>query len=940
MKKYAFKYCFCLLFTVFIVFSCKKESNEIKTPELVEEVQQIQEVAEAKIVQPEQTELNPLDSIDSSDYLNVQKTTAHQKYLSENLNFTDLPEFQTNAEKTAVVGTEDCLFYEIESVSSSADLKKLPKGEVIPFASIIPIYFECRCSDAGEWDNEMFHYLDNYNYFYQTEFNGKKGLVFGANLTGLNDSTEKNIITSSLYKNQGKSDVFYPYLGYKNLDQKIQTKLVDQRIAFEKVSSDEYHLNLERPDDMISLYMNHQPQSWEIYQTVENRGVPIFVTTDLIAHSQHLIFDKLLQNVEEKHFFPKLSKLCESFIEKLSAMNESIIDNAENISKESNVNNANDFVHISMQETISKALLYFQTAHALASLAPHESVARNDWGETQIIEVSPDAEEILKNYPQEVRDEIALMQNAGGFEQSKVFTFADGIAMQEDYSQYKPRGHYTKNGRLEAYFNMMMWFGRVHFPIADASSLPNELVAGTQLSETELLSLKMLPIALLINDLVLNDKNLAKEWQLLFEPITALIGKSDDLSFFETLPLWKEYSAGEKIEKITDPNYILTYAKKAIETFAPPAISGTSVFLTPSEVDGINRSVPMGWRLFGQRFTLDSWVHENVSPPKLLERDMVSGLDIMKVFGSQTAELLFSQNEYKTVPALKENLDVFESFFEKQDSSFWNSTYYNQVLLETALQAKFETGSGFYFTENPVWGIKSLLSAHGTWAELRHDTLLYVKQVYAEKGGDGDMEPTFRTKDVPKPVHYIEPNIAFFEAAHSSIENLWQIAQTFFAEDEELLERVDFVLTGFGSLLERATAIVAKEVNDQEVSLEDVEWIATIPSELARYVVAFDDAFGYCDNTDLFKMAVIADIYTNAETGYVLETAVGIPYRIYVALNDGQGGKRIAVGYTFSYYEFPWEMTDRLTDEKWRQAVYSGEDLTDYLPFWSKNIAD
>jgi hypothetical protein len=87
-------------------------------------------------------------------------------------------------------------------------------------------------------------------------------------------------------------------------------------------------------------------------------------------------------------------------------------------------------------------------------------------------------------------------------------------------------------------------------------------------------------------------------------------------------------------------------------------------------------------------------------------------------------------------------------------------------------------------------------------------------------------------------------------------------------------------------------------------------------------------------------MAIAADVFTNAETGKVLETAVGIPYRIYVPLDDGQGGKRIAIGYAFSYYEFPVDMSQRMTDEAWRNIVYDPEqDLSKYLPTWAKEIA-
>ena len=69
----------------------------------------------------------------------------------------------------------------------------------------------------------------------------------------------------------------------------------------------------------------------------------------------------------------------------------------------------------------------------------------------------------------------------------------------------------------------------------------------------------------------------------------------------------------------------------------------------------------------------------------------------------------------------------------------------------TVKGSQFEPGAGFYFTETPAWGAKALLSAHGTWAELRHDTILYVKQVYgAEMSGGGDWEPTWRVEPIPE----------------------------------------------------------------------------------------------------------------------------------------------------------------------------------------------
>ena len=85
-------------------------------------------------------------------------------------------------------------------------------------------------------------------------------------------------------------------------------------------------------------------------------------------------------------------------------------------------------------------------------------------------------------------------------------------------------------------------------------------------------------------------------------------------------------------------------------------------------------------------------------------------------------------------------------------------------------------------------------------------------------------------------------------------------------------------------------------------------------------------------------MACIADVYTNNELKVCLEVGVGSPIRLYVPLNDSQGGKRIAIGYGFSYVEFTHSADNRLSDKQWKEYVYKShqKDFEDYLPFWEK----
>lgn len=850
--------------------------------------------------------------LDTSTFLDVGlqttafHTTAHAKYLSDPMKFSNIPDQGFAQGQTAVVGSNVCMFYPNATLKAAADLDKLTAGVPIPLGTILPIKGDKVAGDINDHDG-MFNFQENWNWFYQTTFHGQSGLVFGADLYGLDDTNADNRVTALLYKSGARFDTFYPTSGYHALSAQVAQRLTRDKVALQSVQSSEYGLSADRPDDMVSLYLNDTGNGSDNgpYET------PIFVTTDLAAHAQHLMFDRLLQYVEETYFFPRLNTLIGDFLGKL---------------KDREAGAA------SYRETYDKAVLYLQVAKALLDLAPDRVVQHQEDQPDQVVYQDKDKETVLAAYPQAVRDEITKMDNAEGFEDSSVFTFSGGATMQEDYSQYKPRGHYTKNGILSAYFRAMMWFGRINFLIAEAGAQPLP-AAGGQSSDSTDLTLAMEPIALLFTDIVKGDDALYKSWADLFDPITALIGQSDDLSFKDVLPLWSAQNIGDFGGWATSRDKLLAFMQLAHEKLRPPAISGSSVFQGPSE--GADHAPPMGWRLFGQRFTYDSSIHERVSPPLLMSRDMVRGLDIMKAFGSRTADLLLQQSDYPKMDGLKDALDTLEKQFSAYDAAFWEQTYYNGVLFQVKSQAQFEPGAGFYFTESPAWGIKAMLSAHGTWAELRHDTILYVKQVYAERAGGGDYEPTFRTLPLPQPFHYLEPNVPFWQGSLTSVEKLLKILDSFGMLDQESADRLGRVR----EIYAKALSVAQAEAQDQPLAAQDVAWIATIPAELARLVLLHTEGSsnGDMEDADQLKMALVADVFTNAELGEVLETAVGIPYRIYVALNDGQGGKRVAIGYVFDYFEFPHPMNDRMTDEQWKKIAYDPTaTLTDYQPFWTK----
>ena len=232
----------------------------------------------------------------------------------------------------------------------------------------------------------------------------------------------------------------------------------------------------------------------------------------------------------------------------------------------------------------------------------------------------PDLEVLFAEYSPEARAELNLILGQGGFAESPNFAYT------EDYSQYKPRGHYTKNGILEAYFRTMMWFGRLHFAMggSDTPNITDEqaealgqypAVEGEVTTRTgDDVARLLTPVALIINRIANDDAHVMASWRELFDPITWLIGVSDDLNFDDIVPVmdlvdWTGFPAW-----LSDDANLDAFMSESVNHLRGPRISGNSLFLGPSG----NHEEPLpGFRLFGQRFTFDSLIHQMLSAPRL-----------------------------------------------------------------------------------------------------------------------------------------------------------------------------------------------------------------------------------------------------------------------------------------------------------------------------------
>jgi len=221
-----------------------------------------------------------------------------------------------------------------------------------------------------------------------------------------------------------------------------------------------------------------------------------------------------------------------------------------------------------------------------------------------------------------------------------------------------------------------------------------------------------------------------------------------------------------------------------------------------------------------------------------------------------------------------------------------------------------------------AWLHKDMQTALSSWTELKHDTILYAKQVMAEMGGGDAGEP---------PKGYVEPNpeayarlLALTEMTRSGLESRGLLDDTTRGNLDNLIEELNFLLQ-----------VAQTELKGQPLTDEEYWRIQYFGGWLESMTIAAADPAesyegrGYLEDQ---KSALVADVATGI--GRVLEEGVGYPTLIYMVtpLKPYQ----IAVGAVYTYYEFTVPPDGRLTDEQWQSMLESGN--APAAPDWTSSF--
>ncbi|MHA2302545.1 MAG: DUF3160 domain-containing protein, partial [Candidatus Thorarchaeota archaeon] len=485
---------------------------------------------------------------------------------------------------------------------------------------------------------------------------------------------------------------------------------------------------------------------------------------------------------------------------------------------------------------------------------------------------------------------------------------------REDFTQFVPRGHYTRSETLERYFLAMMWYGRVSLRLQpNLPELPNEKGMDNT-AQAILISLALMdeistmPAGITGYDL----------WDAIYEPTVFFVGAADDLLPTEYLELVQTmYGSEITIPDLDDDALLEDFIDAALE-FREPAILGHPV------PDTLTLAQTMGLRFMGQRYIPDSYilgqlVYKNVGTmanPRL----MPMGLDVMAALGSDRAwELLEPEKVYENYESQMNML--WDMVGNITDAEWTSNLYY--LWLYSLLPLLTDPGEGYpFFMQSDAWVDKQLSTALGSWAELRHDTILYAKQSY-----------TWELTGAPETVKgYVEP----VPQVYARLASLCKMMIDGLDTRSLLSSIMDTKLTKLYDLLLDLQTISIKELEGTPLTMDEFHTIWKSGTILGDIVALPRDDNLTSDADD--DMAVIADVHTDPNSGTVLEEAVGRPMVIYVAVHvDGQVA--LTRGGIFSYYEFTWPMNDRLTDEAWQDMLTEGE--APPLPTWNASfVAD
>jgi len=630
----------------------------------------------------------------------------------------------------------------------------------------------------------------------------------------------------------------------------------------------------------------------EIYYKIFVRDLPVFISADSLLHAWHRSYDTVLEQLEETYLSKSLDEILTGMANRVAAAHASYGSGA-------------------LKDSVQDADYFIAVARSLLS------------GKTVNTKLGTRDVELAKT-----------LGAVAGLKLQKFDLFGKTRTM--DYSQFKVRGHYENSKLLKRYFKAMMWLGRIDMRVSGDGKEDYRRQLGS---------------AIVMHDL-LSKSGRFKQWGEFDRMIQTFVGRTDSMTF-------EQLGKMLKVAGVTDPAKVdqaaLTALQGTIDAGKIGAQQIRSHHFASSPFGTDKASLPRSFTVMGQKFTLDSWATSKIVADdifwdkKKVQRRMPSALDVaFGVLGNDNAvPMLFDRITNKNGVRFRDglnyqhNLAAVRNVIDSQSAKSWDENIYTNWIATLRELSKATTGKKYpQAMQTKAWAMKDVNTQLASWAQLRHDTILYVKQSYTSMAS------------CYYPAGYVDPRPAFWtrfakmaKATASLLAATPYPSRVINGVDLKKLQAKHVAFfNNFAGKLDLLREIARKQFNQKDLTKAEEKMLKNVVqiahgSGFTMYNGWYPTLF-YKGRSDSGKYdALVSDVHTNVpspilgDPGGVLHQGVGKVDFMMVAIDSGKD-KMVYAGPTMSHYEFVMTGMKRKSDSEWKKDLKAGK--TPPRPDWTK----
>ena len=632
-----------------------------------------------------------------------------------------------------------------------------------------------------------------------------------------------------------------------------------------------YELNLVKTKGFGVTERLAQNTFMEQFADIFHKDLPVFISTDAILHAFHQSYDVILKDCEVGDLIPKITLLLNNMKDQIPVLEARYANNPV------------------MLERLKDLDFYIGVPRKLLDINSSPYYASNN--------------SLINNFTNLVYAEQACETN-----------FLSTVLRNIDFSQFKPRGHYTDEmyPELQKYFRALMWLGRMELYLIEPTGVLNPPTFSDVQRQT-IVSYLMLEL------IDLADNNTA--YNNIEEIINFFVGYQDNVTLNNLKEIKTELNF-DNASYLTDSTAMVNFQNiLAQKSYAGQMI--LSQILVSNGISGDSIKPASAFMLYGQRFVVDSYVTGSVVYDKIrvngtaVRRMLPSPLDVLFSLGND-ASLQLLQSEINLY-GYSQNLASLRYLIDSYQNDFWNYSFYNSWLKAIkTLNPPVERTNLPAFMQTGAWWQEKMNTQLASWAELRHDNLLYAKQSYS---------------GVPicsYPYSYVEPYPDLYATLKNIAERAIYKFNTLPFSNQIYKEKVVAYLNHLKNTTDTLSVIAQKELDGTIFSdaeklflkqmLRDANMGCTKGYD-GWYPKLFYDQFTL---QGLFKPNfIVADYHTSPAdesgtiVGWVKHAGTGKADMLITAVTMPDNQVCAFVGPVYSFYDYLTINFLRLTDEEW-----------------------